>query len=139
MSGEGDKGQKGTIPGDLYIVMFVLPHKYFERHGNHLVCQIPITYPQAVLGTDIKVKTLDDKTVKIKIPSGTKHGEQLRIKGEGVKPVNSYGKGDMIIVVDIEIPSSLSSKEKDVLKEFAKLHKDNSEPEPINLEKKRRY
>ena len=139
MSGEGDKGANGAIPGDLYIVMFVLPHKYFERHGNHLVCQVPITYTQAVLGGEIRVKTLDNKTVKVKIPSGTKHADQLRIKGEGVKPVNSYGKGDMIIVVELDIPTSLSSKEKNLLKEFAKLHKDNSEPEPINLDKKRRY
>ncbi len=138
MTGEGGAGRFGGRTGDLYIIMHVEPHKYFERHGDHLVCEIPITFTQAVFGSEIKIKVLDGKNIKVKIPSGTNHGEQIRVRGAGAPSIHSYGSGDLIVIVDIEIPQKLSSQEKKILQEFAKVHGEDKNPEPANLNKKRK-
>ncbi len=138
MTGEGSAGRFGGRSGDLYIIIHVTPHKFFERHGDHLVCEVPISFTQAVFGSDVKIKGLDDKFIKVKIPSGTNHGDQVRVRGAGAPSVHSYGQGDLIVIVQIEIPKKLSSQEKKILQEFAKTHGENETPEPTDLHKKRK-
>ncbi len=138
ISGEGDAGQFNGKSGSLYVSISVKPHKHFERHGEHLVCEVPVSFTQAVFGAEIKLKTLENKTVKVKVPAGTQHGTQLRVKGEGVSSVHSYGKGDLIILVNIEIPTGLNSEEKKLLQSFAKVHGENESPEPVDLSGRRR-
>ncbi|MBN2834979.1 MAG: molecular chaperone DnaJ [Candidatus Delongbacteria bacterium] len=133
LNNQGDSAPNGGSPGDLYVYINVESHKFFERDGNDLYCAIPISYTQAVLGSDVYVKTLDDKKIKLKISPGTQSGKLLRIKGEGVFYLNTTRRGDMYVKLIVEIPEKISSKEKEILKNFAAVHGENESPEPKEL------
>jgi len=128
ISGEGEAGRNGGPPGDLYIVVNVKKHKFFERKNNDVYCEVSISIPQAVLGTEIEVETIDGKKAKIKIPPGTQSGKIFRLKNLGFKDIHGYGRGDQFVRVNVEIPKKLSSKEKELYMELAKLSKDNRNP-----------
>ncbi|HIU25993.1 MAG TPA: molecular chaperone DnaJ [Candidatus Copromorpha excrementigallinarum] len=119
IKGQGEPGINGGHDGDLYIVINVRPHKIFERKGQDLWLEIPITFNQAALGDEIVVPTLDGK-VSYKIPAGTQSGTVFRLKGKGIKSVRSSKKGDLYVKVVLEIPTRLSSKQKRAIENMGK-------------------
>ncbi|HZG60569.1 MAG TPA: molecular chaperone DnaJ [Anoxybacillus sp.] len=120
LAGQGEAGINGGPPGDLYIVFRVEPHEFFERDGDDIYCEIPLTFAQAALGDEIEVPTLHGK-VKLKIPAGTQTGTKFRLKGKGVPNVRGYGQGDQHIIVRVVTPTKLTEKQKQLLREFDRL------------------
>lgn len=119
-AGNGQAGLRGGPPGDLYVVLHVKPHEIFQRDGDDLLCEVPVGFAQAALGTEIEVPTLSGKA-EIKIPAGTQPGTMFRLKGKGVKNVQGYGYGDLHVRVLVEVPTHLTSAQKAKLQEFADL------------------
>jgi molecular chaperone DnaJ len=119
-SGNGEAGQRGGSPGDLYVVLHVKEHEIFGREGDDLICEVPISFVQAALGADIEVPTLEG-TAEIKIPGGTQTGTVFRLKGKGVKNVQGYGWGDLHVRVTVEVPTKLNAEQRARLQEFANL------------------
>lgn len=117
MNGQGEPGINGGPPGDLQIVISVRPHKLFKRNGVDLYLDMPISFTQAALGAEIDVPTLEGGT-KHRIAEGTQSGTQYRLKGHGLKYINSNQKGDLILTVRVEIPKKLNEKQKNLLKQF---------------------
>jgi molecular chaperone DnaJ len=122
LSGEGQAGAFGGPPGDLYVFIQVKPHDYFQREGNDVICQIPISFVQAALGDTIAVPTLTGEQT-LKIPKGTQPGELFRFRGQGIASLRSGRPGDQIIQVAINTPTNLNKKQESLLKEFARLEK----------------
>lgn len=128
VSGEGEAGLKGGPSGDLYVYLYVKPHKFFERDGTTVLCEVPINIVQATLGAEIKVPTLDGQ-VTMKIPEGTQPGKVLRIKGKGIPSLRGGSRGDQLVRIKVVVPTKLSEKQKDALQKFADISKDNINPE----------
>lgn len=129
VSGEGESGQHGTPSGDLYVVIALKEHPIFEREGADLYCTMPVTFPQATLGSEVDAPTLDGK-VKIKIPAGTEGGRVFRLRGHGVPDVRSGGqKGDLYVRIQIAVPKKMSSRQAHLLREFANEAGDEVYPE----------
>jgi len=122
MNGEGEAGERGAPPGDLYVVMYVSPHDTFERHGNDIYCEVPLGFHQAALGAQIEVKTLDGKA-KMRVPSGTQTGTLFRLKGKGL-PSMRGAKGDIHVRVIIHTPKDLTKEQKNLIKEFGEIEKE---------------
>ncbi|TYR82358.1 molecular chaperone DnaJ [Priestia megaterium] len=120
VSAQGEPGVNGGPPGDLYVVFHVRSHEFFERDGDDIYCEMPLTFAQAALGDEVEVPTLHGK-VKLKIPAGTQTGTKFRLKGKGVANVRGYGQGDQHIHVRVVTPTKLSDKQKQLLREFAEL------------------
>jgi molecular chaperone DnaJ len=119
-SGNGEAGIHGGAAGDLHIVLHVQPHEIFQRDGDDLLCEVPISFAQAALGAEMEVPTLG-APVTVKIPPGTQNGAVFRLKGRGVKSVQGYGQGDLLARVQVEIPTRLNAEQKAKLEEFARL------------------
>ena len=119
-SGNGEAGFRGGPPGDLYVVLHVQPHAIFQRDGDDLLCEVPVSFTQAALGAEIEVPALDGGTM-IKIPPGTQPGTMFRLKSKGMKNVQGYGHGDLHIRVNVEVPTHLSPAQEAKLQEFADL------------------
>jgi molecular chaperone DnaJ len=119
LRGEGNLGSKGGPRGDVYVVVNVTSHEIFKRDGDDIFCDIPITFTQAALGSDIVVPTLDGK-ISITVDPGTQSGKQYRLKNKGFPVLNGYGKGNQYVRVVVEVPKNLNSKQKELLKEFEK-------------------
>ena len=119
----------GGIPGDLYLYINVLPHKYFIRDGIDLITEVGINIVQATLGADILIETLDKKKVKIKIPAGTNSGQVFKLKGSGATNLNRGVRGDLLVIVNIDVNKKLSSEEKRLYIELKKVIPGNDEPE----------
>lgn len=119
IAGEGEAGTRGGHPGDLYVDIIVEPDELFQRHGNDLVCSVPISFAQAALGAEIEVPTLNGKA-KMRVPAGTQSGKIFRLRGKGLVDVRGYGRGDELVRVNIETPVGLNAKQKQLLQEFAK-------------------
>ncbi|ABO24709.1 molecular chaperone DnaJ [Shewanella loihica] len=117
LSGEGEAGEFGAPPGDLYVQVTVREHAIFVRDGNNLYCEVPISFSTAALGGEIEVPTLDGK-VNLKIPSETQTGRMFRLRGKGVKSVRSHAVGDLLCKVVMETPVNLNDKQKELLREF---------------------
>lgn len=117
LSGEGEAGPAGGPSGDLFVQISVKPHDIFERDGANLYCEIPVGFVDAVLGGELEVPTLDGR-VKLKVPAETQTGKLFRLRGKGVTPVRGGSQGDLLCRVVVETPVNLSSKQKDILKEF---------------------
>jgi len=115
--GKGEAGENGGPPGDLYVVVRVLNHDYYERDGDNIYCELPLTYTQAALGDEMEVPTLHGK-VKLKIPAGTQTGRIFRLRGKGVPNVHGRGHGDQHIQVKVITPTKLSKRQKELLQEF---------------------
>jgi molecular chaperone DnaJ len=116
-SGYGEGGLHGGPPGDLYVVLHVKEHPFFEREGNDLHCVIPISYAQAALGAEISVPTLEGEQV-LKVPDGTQAGTTLRIRGKGVPVLSGHGKGDLFVEVRVQTPSKLNKRQRELLQEL---------------------
>ncbi|GIN55833.1 molecular chaperone DnaJ [Lederbergia ruris] len=120
VAGEGEPGTNGGPPGDLYVVFHVQNHEFFEREGDDIYCEMPITFAQAALGDEIEVPTLYGK-VKLKIPVGTQTGTTFRLRGKGVPNVRGYGTGDQHVQVKVITPTKLTEQQKQLLRDFAEL------------------
>ncbi|MFZ9595203.1 MAG: molecular chaperone DnaJ [Bdellovibrionia bacterium] len=125
LSREGEAGERGGPPGDLYVVINVLPHDFFTRDEADIICEVPITFTHAALGEEIEVPTLEGK-VKLKIPPGTQSHRILRLKNKGLAKLGSYGRGDQLVRIIVEVPTKLSSEQRDLLKKFSELHENES-------------
>ncbi|MGX9461179.1 molecular chaperone DnaJ [Shewanella sp. A14] len=117
LTGEGEAGEFGAPPGDLYVQVSVREHAIFTRDANNLYCEVPISFSKAALGGEIEVPTLDGK-VSLKIPTETQTGRMFRLRGKGVKSVRSHAVGDLLCKVVMETPVNLNEKQKDLLREF---------------------
>lgn len=120
MSGQGEPGTNGGPPGDLYVVFRVQPHDFYERDGDDVHCEMPITFVQSALGDELEIPTLHGK-VKLKIPAGTQTGTTFRLRGKGVANVRGYGQGDQHVSIRVVTPQNLTEKQKDLLREFAEV------------------
>ncbi|MCM3237056.1 molecular chaperone DnaJ [Heyndrickxia oleronia] len=120
VSGQGEPGINGGPAGDLYVVFHVKEHEFFERDGDDIYCEVPLTFSQAALGDEIEVPTLHGK-VKLKVPSGTQTGTKFRLRGKGVPNVRGYGVGDQHIHVKVVTPTKLTEKQKQLLREFSEI------------------
>lgn len=130
MSGKGDAGQNGGPSGDLYIFVTVEPHKLFERQGNDITLDLPISFTEAALGCKKEIPSLSSHTCRLTIPEGTQNGTIFRVKGEGFPNVHrDHVKGDLLARVFVETPSNLNEDQKKLLREFSKSEK------PANLPK----
>ncbi|TCS83743.1 molecular chaperone DnaJ [Tepidibacillus fermentans] len=120
VSGEGEPGVNGGPPGDLFILLHVKPHDFFERDGDNIYCEVPLTFAQAALGDEIEVPTLDGR-VKLKIPAGTQTGTSFRLKGKGVPHLRFGGRGDQHVKVVVVTPTNLTERQKELLRELGNL------------------
>lgn len=120
LTGEGEPGSHGGPSGDLYVLIRVKEHDFFERENFDVYCEVPISFSQAALGAEIEVPTLSGK-VSVKIPAGTQSGKKMRLKGKGVAKLGGYGFGDQIIDIHVETPTKLSSRERELFEELAGL------------------
>jgi molecular chaperone DnaJ len=118
--GNGEAGFRGGPQGDLYVILHVQAHEIFQRDGDDLHCEVPVSFIQASLGSEIEVPTLEGKSV-IKIPAGTQSGAVFRVKGRGIKNLQGYGHGDLHARIQVEVPTRLTSEQKAKLQEFAAL------------------
>lgn len=118
VAGEGEPGINGGPAGDLYVILRVKSHEFFERDGNDIYCKVPITFAQAALGDEIEVPTVDGK-VKMKIPAGTQTETIFRLRGHGVPFLRGNGRGDQHVKVRIVTPAKLSERQKELLREFS--------------------
>ncbi len=116
-AGLGEAGFFGGPPGDLYIVLHVKEHPFFEREGNDLRCVIPISFSQAALGTELKVPTIDGEHT-LKVPDGTQSGTTFRVRNKGVPVLNGHGKGDLFVEVRVQVPSKLNKRQRELLQEL---------------------
>jgi molecular chaperone DnaJ len=129
---QGDAGPNGAPAGDLYVVLRVKPHPFFEREGKDLYCSVPISFSQAALGSEIVIPTLDGEH-KLKVPDGTQSGTTFRIRGKGLQALQSLGKGDLFVRVRVQTPSRLNKRQKELLEELGATSVMENKPEPRSL------
>jgi molecular chaperone DnaJ len=116
-AGEGDAGKWGGPSGDLYVVLEVRAHKFFERDGDDLHCVMPISFPQAALGTELTIETLHGPDT-LKVPEGTQSGKEFRLRGKGVPHLNSHGRGDLLVEVRVQTPAKLTKQQRDLMRQL---------------------
>ena len=116
--GKGEAGRRGGDPGDLYVRIFVKKHPYFERRGDDLYTQVPISFSQAALGDEITIISLDEKKISLKVPAGTESGSVLKLSGKGIPHFNGYGRGNMYLNLIVKTPKRLSRKQKELLEKL---------------------
>jgi molecular chaperone DnaJ len=134
-AGEGDAGRGGGPRGDLYVVLSIRQHDFFERSGHDLHCVIPISFPQAALGAEFEIAGIDGP-VNLKIPEGTQSGREIRVRGRGVPYLNEKGTGDLIVKVVVQIPRKLSRAQREMVAKLGEsLSVDNKPTAPGLLEK----
>ncbi|MFQ5736158.1 MAG: molecular chaperone DnaJ [Thermodesulfobacteriota bacterium] len=118
--GEGEPGERGGPPGDLYVVLSVAPHEFFRREHDDIICEVPISFTQAALGAEIEVPSIEG-LVKLKIPHGTQSGKVFRLKGKGIASLRTGRRGDEQVVIKVEVPTKLTRRQKELLEEFAQI------------------
>ena len=128
MSGYGDAGEAGGLAGDLYVFISVEPHSVFQREGDDIFVELPLSFSEAALGCKKELPTPHGSSCRVSIPEGTQSGKILRVKGEGAPNVHGRGRGDMLINVSVETPVSLNDAQKDLLRQFGELEKDQNSP-----------
>jgi len=126
LSGEGEGGRRGGASGDLYVVIHVDEHEHFQRDGQTIYLRLPMSMVRAALGCEADVPTIHG-TAKLKIPAGTQSGERFTLRGEGVASLRGGGKGDMVVEVQVQTPTKLTKEQKELLREFEELTKENEE------------
>ena len=118
IAAEGNAGERGGPPGDLYVMIHVREHEFFKRGGNNLFCDAPVRFAQVVFGDEIELMTVEGGTVKLKMPAGTQSGTVFRLKNKGMPDLRGYGRGNMLAKVQVITPSKLSKRQKELLREF---------------------
>jgi len=131
-SGLGEAGAHGGPAGDLYVVLHVKEHPFFEREGNDLHCVIPVSFTQAALGTEIRVPTLEGEHA-LKVPEGTQSGTTMRIRGKGVPVLNGHGKGDLFVEVRVQTPNKLNKRQRELLQELEGMARVENKPQRRTL------
>jgi len=126
-SRNGEAGIRGGPPGDLYVVIHIKEHKVFQRDGDNLYCEVPISFSVAALGGEIDVPTLEGRA-HLKVPPGTQSGQMFRLRGKGIANVNGRGRGDLFARLIVEVPSHLNVEQRRKLEEFAELCGDENTP-----------
>jgi molecular chaperone DnaJ len=126
--GEGEPGESGAPRGDLHCYVRVKPHPFLERHNNDLVCRFPISFTQAALGAKVEVPSLNGR-VTVTIPRGTQNGQVLRLANQGLPELRTGRRGDELVQVVIEIPRKLSTRQAELLRDFAETEDRNVLPE----------
>jgi molecular chaperone DnaJ len=124
-AGNGESGTRGGPPGDLYVVLHVREHGLFNRDGDDLICEVPVSFTQAALGADIEVPTMAGRST-VRMPSGTQHGTVFRLRGKGVQNIQGHGVGDLLVRVQIEVPTKLTAEQRAKLVEYAELCQDDN-------------
>ena len=119
ITGEGEAGPLGGPSGDLYVVLRAKEHALFRRDGTHLFCEIPVSFPQATLGATLDIPTLEGGKAKLTVPEGTQSGSVIRLRGEGVPQLGGRGRGDLHVLVRVEVPTRLSSDQRKLVQELA--------------------
>ena len=132
--GSGEAGLQGGPTGDLYVVLHVEPHPFIERDEDNLICQMPISFPQAALGTKIEVPTLDGKEM-LTVPEGTQSGTRFTIRGKGVPHLNGHGRGDLIVIVAIKTPTHLTKEQRRLIEELGMITELDAKPDKKFTEK----
>jgi len=136
LSGEGEAGGPGGPAGDLYVVIHVQEHPFFQRDGNDLYCEVPLNFPTLALGGEIRIPTLEGEE-PFKVPEGTGSGQSFRLRGRGMPDVSGRGRGDLFITVKVITPKKLSKEQKKLLEQLAtSLPKEQFEPTPVDHEDK---
>ncbi|HHT9130969.1 MAG TPA: molecular chaperone DnaJ [Candidatus Tripitaka californicus] len=133
VAGQGEPGENGAPRGDLYCDIHVRPHPLFQREGIHLICELPISLTQAALGYELDMPTLRGATAKLRIPRGTQNGDVITLKGEGLPSMQSWGKGDLLVRIVVEVPTRLTARQEELLREFAELENKNQNPKWKNF------
>jgi molecular chaperone DnaJ len=124
--GQGDAGDPGAPRGDLYCVIQEVEHAFFKRNGADLLCEVPVTFSQLALGRKgLEIPTLRGRAA-LEIPAGTQNGKLFRLRGQGLAQIDGRARGDLLVRVFIEVPKSLSARQKEILEEFAKLEEQRS-------------
>jgi len=118
LAGKGSPGERGGAPGDLYVVVHVSPHRFFGRRGDALTLPVPVTFPEAALGTTLTVPTLDGP-VTLKVPAGTTGGRVLRVRGKGIPQRGGGARGDLLVTIEVAVPKKVSGKAKEALEAYA--------------------
>lgn len=126
LAGEGEAGLRGGPTGDLYIFIDVKEHPIFERDGTNLFCRVPVSMTTAAMGGEIEVPTIDGGKSRVKVPAGSQSGKQMRLRGKGMPALRGNATGDLFLELAVETPVNLSSRQKELLREFEKLSEDNS-------------
>lgn len=121
LAGEGDAGPLGGPPGDLYVVLTVLPQEPFEREGENLVLRLEVPFPTLVLGGEISVPTLEGDAVEIRIPPGTQAGTEIKVRGRGLGHLGRSGRGDLVVRAGVAVPEKPSAREKELLRTYAEV------------------
>lgn len=124
LKGKGQPSPQGGSPGDLYVRMEVAPSPRFHRRGDDLVITIPVTFPEAALGSKVKVPTTDGD-ISLKIPKGTQNGRMLRVKGKGAPHIKGSGNGDLLVRVKVDVPTDINKAQKEALENYAGLRDEN--------------
>ena len=127
LQGKGNAARNGGVNGDLYVAIDEIPHKDFERDGNDLIYPLFISIPDAITGSEVEIPAIGGR-LKIKVPAGTQSGKMLRLKGKGVPDVNGYGAGDLLVYVQVWIPSKLTAEEKELVEKLRKCQSFNPIP-----------
>jgi molecular chaperone DnaJ len=126
LAGEGEAGMRGGPSGDLYIFIEVREHPIFQRDGVNLFCRVPVSLGAAALGGEVEVPTIDGGKSRVKVPPGTQTGKQLRLRAKGMPALRGGGSGDMVIELAVETPVNLTSRQKEILREFEQLSEGNN-------------
>jgi molecular chaperone DnaJ len=131
-TGQGESGLAGGPPGDLYVVLHVKEHPFFEREGNDLHCVIPVSFTQAALGAELMVPTLEGEHT-LKVPEGTQSGSAFRIRGKGVPVLNGRGKGDLFVEIRVQTPTKVSKRQRELLQELEGIVQVENKPQRRTL------
>jgi molecular chaperone DnaJ len=132
IQGEGEAGLHNGPSGDLYVVIYVEEHPFFQRQGNNIYCQVPIGIAQAVLGAEITVPTLEGEET-IKVPEGTQSGSVFRLRNKGIVSLGERGRGDQFVTVNVVIPTKLTKEQRQVFESLAKISRDDELTQERNL------
>jgi len=127
-AGQGEPGFYGGPAGDLYVVLHVKEHAFFQRDGHHLHCAIPVSFSQAALGAEIEIPTLEG-THKLKIPEGTQSSTVFKVRGKGIPVLNGHGKGDLLVEVKVQVPTKLTKRQKELLAELGQTTAIDNKPQ----------
>lgn len=127
LSGQGDSGTNGGPSGDLYVMVHLEAHEFFKREEYDVLCEVPISFSQAALGSDIEVPTLGGR-VSMKIPEGTQSGQKMKLRNKGITKLGGYGFGDQIITIHVETPSKLNKEQRELFQRLAEMEQTSSNP-----------
>ena len=131
-TGVGEAGVHGGPPGDLYLVLRVKQHAFFDRQGNDLYCVVPISFTQAAVGTEIQVPTLEGEQT-LKIPEGTQSGTILKLRGKGVPVLNGHGKGNLFVEIRVQTPTKLTKRQRELLQELQGIAQVENKPQRTSI------